>query len=80
MLRKKAGFTFLFIASTILFIILVLFSLYMHLAVVSSKFDVPEARILPQVYLATVSIFIFLVLSIWSFSRKRVREIFKSAR
>lgn len=80
MARKKAGFTFLFIANTVLLIVLALFSLYMHFVVVSSKVNVPEARIIPQAYLSTVSMFIFSVLSVWLFTRKSVRAIFKDTR
>ena len=76
-MRKKSGFTFLFIANTVLLVVLALFSLYMHFVVVSSKVAIPEARIIPQAYLATASLFIFSGLSIWLFTRKSVREVFK---
>lgn len=80
MARKKAGFTFLFIANAVLLTVLTLFSLYMHLVVASSKVEIPEARIVPQVYLATASLFAFSIMSIWFFTRKRVQATFKAAR
>lgn len=76
--RKKSGFTFLFIANAVLLMALALFSLYMHFVVMSSNVKVPEARILSLAYLSTVSVFVFLVLSIWFFNRKHVRDIFKA--
>lgn len=79
MTRKKAGFTLLFIANAVLLTILVLFNLYMHFVVASSKVNVPEVRIMSLVYLATGSLFIFSLLSVWLFTRKRVRAIFKDA-
>ena len=80
MTRKKAGFTLLFIANAVLLIALALFSLYMHLVVVSSKAAIPEARIIPLAYIATVSVFVFSLLSVWFFTRKGVRSIFKGTR
>lgn len=80
MRRKKAGFTLLFMANALLLTVLVLFSAYMHLVVVSSKVNVPEARIIPLVYLSTVSVFVFSLLSVWVFTRKRVRAILKDTK
>lgn len=76
MTRKRTGFTLLFTANGLLLTVLVLFSLYMHLVVASSKMAVPEARIMPMTYLATASVFVFSLLGVWVFTRKRVRAIF----
>ena len=80
MTRRKAGFTFLFVANTVLLIVLALFSLYMHFVAASSKVAVPEAWILPQAYAATASIFVLSVLSVWFFLRKSVRAILKDTK
>ena len=80
MARRKAGFTFLFVANTILLIVLALFSVYMHFVAASSKVAVPEAWILPQAYAATASIFVLSVLSVWFFLRKSVRAILKDTK
>lgn len=78
--RKKSGFTFLFIANIVLLIILALFSLYMHFVIVSSHIKIPEARILPLVYLSNLSVFVFLVLSVWFYNHRRIRDIFKAVK
>lgn len=80
MARRKAGFTFLFIANAILLPIFALFSLYMHLAVASSKVAVPEASIMPQAYVATASIFVLSLLSVLFFLRKNVRAILRDTK
>ena len=77
---RKAGFTFLFIANAVLLTVLVLFSAYMHFVVASSKVNVPEARILPLAYCSTVAVFAFSLLSVWLFTRQRVRATFNDAR
>lgn len=77
MTLKKSGFTILFIANGLLLCVLVLFSLYLHLVLASSKVDVPEARILPLAYLSTAFVFVFTLLAVWVCTRKGVRVIFK---
>ena len=80
MTRKRTGFTLLFIANGLLLTVLVLFSLYMHLVIASSRVEVPEARIMPLVYRSTASVVVFALLGVWVFTRKRVRAIFKETR
>lgn len=80
MKRKKAGFTFLFLANGLLLTVLAIFSLYMHFVLLSSKVNMPEARIIPLAYFSTVCVLAFSLLSFWMFTRKHVRGIFKDAR
>lgn len=78
-IRKKSGFTFLFIANSMLLSVVVLFSMYLHLATVSSKVNAVEERFIELTYISIASVLIFLILCIWFFNRKDVRELFIAA-